>query len=90
MMDLTPKQIEAMKAIGMETNPEYYRERLVHAIELLLQLVIAHISRNSEEMMGERLDGYPRKSSGGLPDGAQSTQQDVGTIPIGIQAEFAT
>ena len=37
MMDLTPKQIEAMDAIKMETSPEYYRERLVHAIELLLQ-----------------------------------------------------
>ena len=37
MMDLTPKQIEAMDAINMETSPEYYRERLVHAIELLLQ-----------------------------------------------------
>jgi AcrR family transcriptional regulator len=37
MMDLTQKQIEAMGAIGMETSPEYYRERLVHAIELLLQ-----------------------------------------------------
>jgi len=37
MMDLTPKQIEAMEAIGMDTSPEYYRERLVHAIELLLR-----------------------------------------------------
>jgi len=37
MMDLTPKQIEAMEAIGMETSPQYYRERLVHAIELLLK-----------------------------------------------------
>jgi len=37
MMDLTPKQIEAMDAINMETSPEYYRERLVHAIELLLR-----------------------------------------------------
>ena len=37
MMDLTPKQIEAMQTIGMDTSPEYYRERLVHAIELLLQ-----------------------------------------------------
>lgn len=37
MMDLTPKQIEAMQIIGMETSPEYYRERLVRALELLLQ-----------------------------------------------------
>jgi len=37
MMDLTPKQIEAMEAINMDTSPEYYRERLVHAIELLLR-----------------------------------------------------
>jgi len=37
MMDLTLKQIEAMQTIGMETNLEYYRGRLVHAIELLLQ-----------------------------------------------------
>ena len=37
MMDLTPKQLEAMRAIDMETSPEYYRERLVHAIELLLR-----------------------------------------------------
>jgi AcrR family transcriptional regulator len=37
MMDLTPKQVEAMQIIGMETSPEYYRERLVRALELLLQ-----------------------------------------------------
>ena len=37
MMELTSKQIEAMGVIGMETSPEYYRERLVHAIELLLK-----------------------------------------------------
>ena len=37
MMDLTPKQIEAMQTIGMDTSPEYYRERLVHAIEFLLR-----------------------------------------------------
>jgi len=37
MMDLTPKQIEAMDAISMETSPEFYRERLVHATELLLR-----------------------------------------------------
>ena len=37
MMELTPKQIEAMEATGMETSPDFYRERLVHAIELLLQ-----------------------------------------------------
>lgn len=36
MMDLTPKQIEAMQSIEMDTSPEYYRERLVHATELLL------------------------------------------------------
>lgn len=37
MLDLTPKQIEAMQAIGMDTSPEYYKVRLVHATELLLQ-----------------------------------------------------
>jgi len=37
MMDLTPKQIEAMQSIGMDTSPEYYRNRLVRATELLLQ-----------------------------------------------------
>jgi len=37
MLDLTPKQKEAMQAIGMDTNPEYSRQKLVHAIELLLQ-----------------------------------------------------
>ena len=37
MLDLTSKQIKAMQTIGMTTNPEYYRQRLVHAIELLLQ-----------------------------------------------------
>jgi len=37
MMDLTSKQIEAMQSINMDTSPEYYRERLVHAIELLLK-----------------------------------------------------
>jgi AcrR family transcriptional regulator len=36
MMDLTPKQIEAMQTISMDTSPEYYRERLVRATELLL------------------------------------------------------
>ena len=37
MMGLTQKQKEAMQAIGLETSPEYYRERLVHALELLLR-----------------------------------------------------
>ena len=37
MMDLTAKQKEAMQTIGMDTTPEYYKERLVHAIELLLR-----------------------------------------------------
>jgi len=37
MMDLTPKQIEAMETIGMDTSPEIYKDRLVHATELLLQ-----------------------------------------------------
>jgi len=37
MMNLTQKQKEAMQAIGMETNPENYRRRLVNATELLLQ-----------------------------------------------------
>ena len=35
MIDLTRKQKEAMGAIGMDINPEYYREKLVHATELL-------------------------------------------------------
>jgi AcrR family transcriptional regulator len=37
MMDLTPKQIEAMKAINMDTSPEFYKGRLLRATELLLQ-----------------------------------------------------
>jgi hypothetical protein len=37
MMDLTPKQKEAMLAIGMNPTPKYYKQRLVRAIELLLQ-----------------------------------------------------
>jgi len=37
MMDLTPKQIEAMGAIEMDTNPGFYKERLVRATELLLR-----------------------------------------------------
>ena len=37
MMDLTAKQKEAMQTIGMDTTLEYYKERLVHAIELLLR-----------------------------------------------------
>jgi len=37
MMDLTPKQIEAMGAIEMDTSPEFYRDRLVRATELLLK-----------------------------------------------------
>ena len=37
MMDLTPKQIEAMGVIEMDTSPELYRDRLVRATELLLQ-----------------------------------------------------
>jgi len=36
MMNLTSKQKEAMQSIGEETSPEYYRQRLVHATELLL------------------------------------------------------
>ena len=42
MMDLTPKQIEAMETIGMETSPEYYRGRLVYALELLLRGYLDH------------------------------------------------
>jgi len=37
MLDLTQKQKDAMAAIGMETNPEFYKGRLVHGTELLLQ-----------------------------------------------------
>ena len=37
MMDLTPKQTEAMRVISMDTGPEYYRESLVRATELLLR-----------------------------------------------------
>lgn len=37
MMDLTPKQIEAMQSIRMDTSPEFYKDRLVCATELLLQ-----------------------------------------------------
>jgi len=44
MMNLTSKQKDAMQAIGMETSPEYYRQKLVHTSELLLQGLI---ERNS-------------------------------------------
>lgn len=44
MMNLTPKQKEAMQAIGEETSPEFYRERLVHASELLLKEFAANSS----------------------------------------------
>lgn len=37
MLNLTQKQKEAMQAIGEETNPEYYRQRLIYAVELLLK-----------------------------------------------------
>jgi len=37
MMNLTQKQTEAMQTIGQETNPEYYRQGLIRAIEFLLQ-----------------------------------------------------
>ncbi|MGD8404851.1 MAG: TetR family transcriptional regulator [Anaerolineales bacterium] len=37
MMDLTPKQIKAMQSIDMDTSPEFYRDKLVHATELLLR-----------------------------------------------------
>jgi len=37
MMDLTPKQIEAMQSLEMDTSPDYYRERLVSATALLLR-----------------------------------------------------
>jgi len=37
MMNLTSKQKEAMQAIGMDTSPEYYKQKLMHTIELLLQ-----------------------------------------------------
>ena len=40
MMYLTSKQKEAMQAIGLETSSEYYRQRLVSEIELLLQGLI--------------------------------------------------
>jgi len=44
MMNLTFKQKEAMQAIGMDTSPDYYKQKLVHTIELLLQGLI---ERNS-------------------------------------------
>jgi len=40
MMKLTQKQQEAMLAIGEETDPEFYRQRLVHANEILLRGLI--------------------------------------------------
>ena len=44
MMNLTSKQKEAMQAIGMDTNPDYYKQKLVHSIESLLEGLI---ERNS-------------------------------------------
>ena len=40
MMNLTLKQKKAMQAIGMDTNPDFYREKLVHATDMLLQGLI--------------------------------------------------
>jgi len=37
MMNLTSKQKESMQAIGMDTSPDFYKQKLVHTIELLLQ-----------------------------------------------------
>jgi len=37
MMNLTSKQKEAMQAIGMDTSPEDYKQKLVDSIEILLQ-----------------------------------------------------
>ncbi len=37
MLHLTPKQVEAMRAIGMETTPEHYRDQMIHATQMLLQ-----------------------------------------------------
>jgi TetR/AcrR family transcriptional regulator len=36
MLDLTPRQIGAMQAAGMDTNPAYFKDVLLHSIELLL------------------------------------------------------
>jgi len=44
MMNLTSKQKEAMQEIGMDTSPDYYKQKLAHTIELLLQRLI---ERNS-------------------------------------------
>jgi AcrR family transcriptional regulator len=37
MIDLAPRQKEAMEAAGMDTNPEIYKGMLIHATESLVQ-----------------------------------------------------
>lgn len=52
--------------------------------------MITYISNIIERAMGERLHGRPGKSCHGLPDGAQTAQQDVRTITITLDVELAT
>jgi AcrR family transcriptional regulator len=37
VIDLAPRQKEAMEAVGMDTNPEVYKDMLIHATESLVQ-----------------------------------------------------
>jgi len=46
MMNLTPKQKEAMQTIGEETSPEYYQERLARSIEILLNGYLSRADGN--------------------------------------------
>lgn len=46
MMNLTPKQKEAMQTIGLETSPKYFQERLTRSIEILLDGYILRADRN--------------------------------------------
>jgi AcrR family transcriptional regulator len=40
MIDLAPKQKEAMEAVGMDTDPGIYKSMLIHATESLLQVLV--------------------------------------------------
>ncbi len=52
--------------------------------------MIAHISSSIlKEVMREGLNGEPREGRHRLPNGTQSTEQDVRAISVGFQAELA-
>lgn len=53
-------------------------------------MVITHKLFTLKKVVGERLDGCLGERGNSLPKGAQTAQQDIGTVPICGKAEFAT